>query len=339
MAVMVWGEGVVQQYQLKDNQLTLTLSGVSLKAITIHTVSEKNMITIEIPDCHIAPNLAMTPSFSSRYLEKMECISGLFGDSTLLLYLKPQVSYQTRMDIKSGKITLIFSSVTPLVKMPTIVLDPGHGGKDPGATGVSGIQEKEVVYAIAVDTKKKLEALGYKVYLTRGADEFVSLTRRPKIAQEKSADLFISIHANATSSSTSLSRGVEVFYYSKKSSAYAQTIAAYENSVDQKFGITSSLTDLIVNDIFYQMNQGKSAELGAPMARDITFQTGEINRGLFGANFAVLRGSPVPAVLVEVGFLTHEEEGKSLGNAIYQQKIAQGITNAVDRYFEQSKEK
>lgn len=215
-------------------------------------------------------------------------------------------------------------------KNHTIVIDPGHGGKDPGAVA-NGIKEKDIVLKIG---KYIAEELGndYNVILTRDDDRFIPLGDRAKIAEEKNADLFISLHLNANTSKSP--RGVEVYYYSKKADSYAMEIAAFENSVDEKFGVENKgYTDLIVSDIVYNINMEKSIKLSEIVLNNIVKHTKFSKRKVLGARFTVLATSKVPAILVEAGFITNRGEAANLNKTSYQKNIAKAIAESVKKYF------
>lgn len=323
----------VTNYSLNSNMLAINLNYKIPPAPFIKYISDKNMIYIDIPDTTLS-SLALKQSINnSEYIKKMDALNGYENDVTIFIYLNPGVKYQYVLSGSSKQFQFTFTKVNIPNKKITIVLDPGHGGKDPGAVGIGGIQEKNVVYAIAMDLQKILLQDNFNVVMTRNTDKFVTLPGRSRIANTSSADFFISIHANAATSQTGIMKGVEAFYFSKTPSQYAQTIAAYENSVDKRFGVQDSYTDLIVNDIFYQINQDKAAQMAALLTQDIAAATGEQNRGIYGANFAVLRGSKMPSVLVEVGFVTNSIEARNLNSPVYQLEIASAIAQGVEKYY------
>jgi len=337
LACTVYGASstTLKGYNLSQDNLVLTLSYSVPPAPYIKYIADKNLIYIELPDTQLSSSLIKPTMIQTQYIKKIDMMNGFDNNVTIFIYLNPNVKYKYILDSKLKQFTFSFTKSVPITpqKRITIVIDPGHGGKDPGAVGIGGIHEKDIVYNIAMDLRQILQQNNFNVILTRSSDTFIPLPNRSNIANKENADFFISIHANATAAKSELMRGVEAFYFSKTPSQYAQTIAAYENSVDQKFGIQDTYTDLIVNDIFYQINQDKSAEMASLITSDIASDTGEQNRGIYGANFAVLRGSKMPAVLVEVGFLTNSIEGKKLMNATYQYSIARGIADAIVKYY------
>jgi len=231
-------------------------------------------------------------------------------------------------------------AASPYHAIKKIVLDPGHGGKDPGAVSMSGLREKDIVLDIARRIKRYLEAESIEVRLTRSDDTFVSLWRRADIANKYGADFFISIHANAAHSR--YARGFEVFYLSEAIDDNARAVAAAENASlkyeDSSFGNTrpSSSLEATLWDIEYSENRRESTELAESITESACGKLGLKNRGQKGANFYVLKGAKMPSVLVEVGFISNTEESELLKDSSYREKIAEsiacGIINYKDEY-------
>jgi len=217
-----------------------------------------------------------------------------------------------------------------------IVIDPGHGGKDPGAIGYKKYREKVVVLQIAKKLKKILDNRGYKVYMTRSADKFVRLRNRTRFANRKKADLFISIHANAVGrKSAHRAHGLECYFLDKSRSSRAKRVAAIENKADMKdmgfYGKTSFLNTLSSHNIVAANKLAidlQRSTLGA-LKKFYTVKDAGVREGPFW----VLVGAQMPAVLVEVGFITHPKEARMLVNKKYQKTMAMGLANGVERYF------
>jgi len=212
-----------------------------------------------------------------------------------------------------------------------IVLDPGHGGKDPGAVGYSKKNfEKEVVLELALKLKKKLEQqLDVVVLLSRDKDEFVSLQQRTKFANENSADLFISLHCNAHRNSKI--DGIEVYYLSTAKTDEARAVEAMENQVVYEYEggkeAVKKYDDLafILADMAQSEHLEESFNLGANLQTALVNATKAYNRGVKQANFYVLRGAFMPSVLLEFGFLSNKEEEKKLINSSYQEKLIDSV--------------
>ena len=218
-----------------------------------------------------------------------------------------------------------------------IVIDAGHGGRDAGAVGSKTKYEKHAVLQIALRTGKILKKRGYKVYYTRSTDKFIKLRDRTKYANRKNADLFISIHANATKRKSL--HGVETFFLSPARSKRSKNVAALENKSDiDEMNYFSKQTFLNV------FNREKII-LANKLALDV--QQGMLNRlkskyskirdgGVREAPFWVLVGAQMPAILVETGYISNPTERKRIFNSHYQNLLASGIADGIDSYFSKS---
>lgn len=222
-------------------------------------------------------------------------------------------------------------------KIPTIVLDAGHGGEDPGAIGSTGLKEKDVVLAIAKILKKQLEEQGYRVGLTRTGDYFVSLADRVKRARVLKADLFISIHADAFHKPTA--RGTSVFVLSEKggTSAAASYLAKKENEADLIGGVPLKSRNDDLLKILLDLSTTKQIEFSQRFATLALDKLKLINvlhgQGVERAGFAVLKAPDIPSVLIETAFISHEEEEKKLASNTFKQEIANSLVAAVQKFF------
>lgn len=221
---------------------------------------------------------------------------------------------------------------------PLVVIDPGHGGKDPGAVGYGKIYEKNITLAAAKELQRQLLATGmYRVILTRETDIYLKLRERVNIARKAEADLFISIHADSIENSKV--RGASVYTISKKASdAQTAKLAERENQVDligmdlsgEDEDVAVILTDLLVNDT---MNQSKffANTLTGTISTKGTKMLPNPHRS---AGFAVLKAPDIPSVLIEIGFLSNAQEAKMLSNKTHRKKIVSSIKAGIDAYFE-----
>ena len=222
----------------------------------------------------------------------------------------------------------------PERRIHRLVLDPGHGGKDPGAIGTVGTLEKTVVLDIVERLKRKLEEQGFEVLLTRSTDRYVPLSARSKFACEKKADLFISVHANASPNRSAC--GFETYFLSEAKSDWERAVAARENAA-LEFELADSSADvedleLILTDLAQNEYLTESSELAAAI-QETTFPHARIrNRGVRQANFYVLRCNYMPAVLVECGFLTNRSEEKLLRNPNHRERISEGIARGIAEF-------
>jgi len=219
-------------------------------------------------------------------------------------------------------------------KLREVIIDAGHGGKDPGAIGVAGIQEKTVNLDVAQRLKKLLEAAGIKVTMTRKDDTFISLQERTEIASRSKADLFVSIHANSNPSRGV--HGVEAYCLKdlgtlEKNEAQRQMNhkLMFKNLAMKKGSL--SLDD-IVEDMLYTHKQSVSTALAVKLADRVAQEAKTQCRGDKQSHFFVLRNTLIPAVLVEIGFLTNPKEGRLLKTGDYRQKVAEGLANGILGY-------
>jgi N-acetylmuramoyl-L-alanine amidase len=212
-----------------------------------------------------------------------------------------------------------------------IVIDPGHGGYDPGALG-AGTSEANVVLDVALRLEALLREAGVDVILTRRTDEFVPLEERPAIATREQADLFLSIHANA--SRTRTARGVESYYLNFATDPNAEAVAARENAAT---GRTINNLPEILKAIALNSKLDESRSFATLIQRAMASQlstadSGLRNLGVKQAPFVVLIGAAMPSVLVEISFITNAQEGRLLRSGAYRQRIAQALFDAVRGY-------
>ena len=225
-----------------------------------------------------------------------------------------------------------------LTPLRTIVLDAGHGGHDSGASGPTGLQEKELVLDVTRRVKKLVEdQLGLKVLLTRDADFFVALRDRTSFANRERADLFVSIHANAHRQAAT--DGVETYFLSSEATdSAARQVAAAENGVVQlerpngRGGNRMDVVKAILWDLAQSEFQMESERL-AEIVNDSIIRTLRIaNRGVKQAGFYVLGGAAMPAILVEIGFVTNPREERRLKETRYREEIARAILTGLAEY-------
>jgi N-acetylmuramoyl-L-alanine amidase len=219
------------------------------------------------------------------------------------------------------------------LKISRIVIDPGHGGHDTGTIGPTGLEEKAVVLDVALRLRKLVEQrLGSSVVMTRTDDTFIPLEERTAIANQQGADLFISIHANASADRSA--RGLEVYYLNFTSDPNSLAVAARENATSQE-----SVHQL--QNLIKKIALSEKIEESGDFAQQVDFAldraiTGSGNhqpdRGLKKAPFVVLIGADMPSILAEISFLSNARDEKLLRQARYRQKIAEGLYRGIARY-------
>ncbi len=224
-------------------------------------------------------------------------------------------------------------------RLVIVALDPGHGGEDPGAIGPSGLREKDVVLAIGLQLRDRLNALpGLRVMMTRDADFFVPLGERVRKARRVQADLFVSIHADAFFKPEA--RGASVFALSTKgaSSTAARWMAEKENAADLVGGVNAaSVKDAQVLRAMLDMSTTAQIKDSLKLGNEVIGRigrVGQLHRGTVEqAGFAVLKAPDVPSILVETAFISNPEEEDKLRDPAYQQQLVEALASGIQRYF------
>lgn len=221
--------------------------------------------------------------------------------------------------------------------LPLVMLDPGHGGKDPGAIGVSGTYEKHVAFATAQELKRQLEAGGRcRVALTRSRDVFIPLPGRVAIARDHGAALFMSMHADAVSDHSV--RGASVYTLSDMASdPQTAALAARENSVDRLGpalgGVPPDVAQILASLVRKETREG-SARAARQVVGALQPDVGLLGNPARHAQFAVLKASDVPSVLVEMGFMSNLLDEAALRRAEHRIRVAAALRHAVEAYLD-----
>jgi N-acetylmuramoyl-L-alanine amidase len=214
----------------------------------------------------------------------------------------------------------------------TVIVDPGHGGTDPGAIGVGGLREKDVTLRLSKLLTKKLRSMGFRVVATRETDRFVSLEERTAIAEASNGDVFISLHANAAPRRSV--QGIETYYPDANHERHSLRVAMRENGVsrDQLDELQRTLAKLRIAEIS-PYSQRLASLVQGELARALPSRYGKIqDLGAKKGPFYVLFLSNMPAILVEAGFLTNKSDAKRLRNGDYLDSVATQISMGLKRY-------
>ena len=254
----------------------------------------------------------------------------LLGHGTVASFLLPAAS--------------AFAEVTPARhrlrpgSLPLVMLDPGHGGKDPGAIGVSGTYEKQVALATAQQLRRQLEASGrYRVVLTRTRDVFIPLEERVALAQKHEATLFVSMHADALSNHAV--RGASVYTLAQTASdAQTAALAKRENSADRYAGPAFRGVSPEVARILASLVRQETRVGSARMAHSVVGAMGRDDVPLLPnparhAGFVVLKAADIPSVLVEMGFMSNRQDEAALRQPQHRVLVASALHRAIDLYF------
>ena len=224
-------------------------------------------------------------------------------------------------------------------RLVVVAIDPGHGGEDPGAVGPSGLREKDVVLAVALKLRERINSVpGMRAMLTRDADYFVPLGERVRKARRVQADLFVSIHADAFF--TPEARGASVFALSATgaSSTAARWMANKENAADLVGGVNSTIVkDAQVLRAMVEMSTDAQIKDSLKIGREVLERIGKVGalhkRSVEQAGFAVLKAPDIPSILVETAFISNPEEEAKLRSEAYQDQLVEALHTGIRRYF------
>lgn len=325
-----------------ENQLIVNLSNTNGKSDAETKLASGTMIkrVTQIQDGSLLKISATLTGAINAIEKKQIMILEPNGDNDYRLVI--DFAAGTGVGIKNTASTTAAATKTTTTPAKTtanqhiIVIDPGHGGKDPGCIGKSGTQEKTIVLSVAKKLKNKLDANGFKTFLTRSGDTYLKLAERAEIAEKKRADLFISLHANANPSRDV--KGFSIYTLSEKASdEEAKKLAESENAADKidVDGFEQFSKDIRV--ALSALQQHAVAELSEEYANDcakslnraaVEQQKGPAVRH---APFAVLR-STVPGALIELGHLSNKNEEKLLKSDAHQNKLVDAIAKSVNSY-------
>lgn len=327
-------------------------------------ISDTDRIYIDLKNCTVEQNMEGSTIIQDPFLHRLRVAQYDPTQVRVALDVKDMKSYQIFsladpyrliIDVRGKKPTAGTVEKPQTVTVPkgsqtstlarqlglqvgTIVLDPGHGGKDTGAISANGVYEKDIVLQIAKKLKKRLEATtGCRVVLTRTTDRFLSLEERTAIANANKADLFVSLHTNAHDDQRL--RGTETYFLNLSKDKESARVAALENATS-----TRKISDLehILKDIMLNTKINESAQLAKSvqqkMISDLSRRyDGVKDLGVKQAPFYVLLGAEMPSVLIETAFISNRAEEQRLRDGNFQENLAAGISRGIEAYIEQMK--
>ena len=257
--------------------------------------------------------------------------------ATLLLPAWAATAAPRQPDPKSRPVA---GRAAPARPAPVVMLDPGHGGKDPGAIGYSGTFEKHIAFAAALELKHRLEAGGaYRVVLTRSRDDFIPLEDRVALAERAGAQLFVSMHADALNEHDV--RGASVYTLSDTASdPQTAALAQRENSADRYGGpgfrnVSPEVASILASLVRQETRIG-SAHMAQSVVRALETEVPMLTNPDRHAGFVVLKATDIPSVLVEMGFMSNPADEAALRRPEHRAKVAVAMKQAVDGYFRMS---
>jgi N-acetylmuramoyl-L-alanine amidase len=287
-------DGIPRVLQVRVEQLSarfrVVVEGTTPLAYTVRELPEPDRIVVDVADAVFVPVKQEIP-VAGGVVEEVRAAQFQTEPNVtrVVVVLRRKAAYTVSAGGDAGQF-LVVEIPEPSLRAPVVAIDAGHGGRDPGAIGPTGLQEKDVVLDIAQRVRELLVRAGVRVVMTRETDTYVDLPDRPRTAKQQGASVLVSIHANA--STRSAVAGSETYYLSPQSLVLAQLI---------------------------------QEELGRV--------PGLANRGVRTANFLVLREADMPAVLVEVAYLSNADEEARLRQAAFRQRLAEAIGRAVQRFL------
>jgi N-acetylmuramoyl-L-alanine amidase len=350
-------QAVLSAPQADGARLVLELSAAPSQP-KVFTLSGPERLVIDLPRTSLAKGLRLPAPAGP--VSAMRDGQQPGGTLRLVLDLKQGMTHQTRVEgrqliVELGRVAAAPAPAAPEPPKPVraehapadagrdliVAIDPGHGGKDPGAIGKDKTQEKAVVLAISRALAKIIDAEpGMRAYLTRSDDRFIALHDRIALARRARADIFISVHADANHKSNISGSSVYVLSTTGAYSEAARLLADRENAADLKGGISLGDKDKRTASVLMDLSQtksigdsGKAADLVlAKLDRVGTIRKTEVQN----ANFVVLRLPDVPSMLIETAFISNPAEEKKLRSPAHQQAVAEAIFNGVRDYFRES---
>jgi N-acetylmuramoyl-L-alanine amidase len=325
----------------------------------IFALAEPHRIVVDLSDTRASAAL-VSDEKTTNILKGIRSANRATGELRVVFDLNSKVrprSFYLQPDGNSGHRLVVDLHSTNLSPTPiltsqqkrrtqkkefVIALDPGHGGRDPGAIGRGGTREKDVTLAVAKKMKEIINRTpGYRALLTREGDQFIALRNRVKKARERQADLFVSLHADSFRSPKVKGASVYALSLNGATSEAARLIAEKENRSDLIGGINLDDKDDLITSVLLDLSQAAtiqdSLELGDDVLKHISKVSSINNDKVQQAGFAVLKAPDVPSILVETAFLSNPTEEKKLRNSKHQQKLARAVFAGIKSHLSQSR--
>ena len=321
----------------------------------LFTLEDPYRIVIDLKDTRKSDAIEID-NVTTNLVSGLRSASKNNGRLRVVLDLQAKVrprSFELRPDGKSGHRLVVDLHATNLSPTPiktnqqkrkkarkqfVIALDPGHGGRDPGAIGKRGTREKDIALAVAKKMKTLINRTpGYRAILTRDADRYITLRNRVKKARQAEADIFISIHADSFHKSNVKGASVYALSLRGASSEAARWIAKKENSSDLIGGISLDDKDDLIASVLLDLSQTATIQDSLELGSDVLSQLGKVsrlnNRKVQQAGFAVLKAPDMPSILVETAFLSNPSEEKKLRSSKYQHKLAKAVFSGIRKHL------
>jgi len=321
----------------------------------LFTLADPYRIVIDLQDTRKSEAIEIN-NVTTNLVSGLRSASKNNGRLRVVLDLQAKVrprSFELRPDGKSGHRLVVDLHATNLSPTPiktnqqkrkkakkqfVIALDPGHGGRDPGAIGKRGTREKDIALAVAKKMKTLINRTrGYRAILTRDADRYIALRNRVKKARQAEADIFISLHADSFHKSNVKGASVYALSLRGASSEAARWIAKKENSSDLIGGISLDDKDDLIASVLLDLSQTATIQDSLELGSDVLSQLGKVsrlnNRKVQQAGFAVLKAPDMPSILIETAFLSNPSEEKKLRSSKHQHKLAKAVFSGIRKHL------
>ncbi len=326
---------------------------------TKNRLANPDRIFFDIKNCYLSKKMKSSLDVKDKIINNVRFSQFNKGTVRVVIDLKNSKDfsayllenpYRLVVDVYAGDAKGILPEPREVIKIPekkflnnirTVVIDPGHGGKDPGAVGLKGLKEKDITLSVGKKLGKMLKAKhGMKVIYTRTKDRFVPLNKRTQLANSKKADLFISIHTNASRKRSA--RGIETYFLNWTNENQAMKVAARENGIPlSKMKKQQGGLKMILQDLARSNKKEEAMKLAYnvqnAMVKDLKRNyRGIKDHGVKFALFYVLVGAEMPSILVEISFISNREEEKRLANNKYRDRVAAAIAKGIKSYISES---
>ncbi len=328
---------------LKQNLKNTTIRSITesitndSKRITIEFLSSFHLIEVAMDQTKSGYELKAIVNTSKQPLYKNDAKN--IDEFLDIVFAQNEAAEQKEISNNKAKATnnLVNKISETNKSKPIIVIDAGHGGKDPGAVNKKGDKEKYITLQYANELAELLrKSKDYEVYLTRDKDKFVSLGGRQYYARKKNADLFISLHAD--SAPTSKAQGFSIYTLSDKASdSVSEMLARKANKTDVIAGVDLTGANADITDFMIELSQKKGMQKSKSFAeilhKNVKDQIDTVSKAQRYAGFAVLKNSNMASVLIELGFVSNRSDVKKLKNSSYRGKLTKTIKQSIDEYF------
>lgn len=350
---------------LKQNNTQLILSLSGLATYKVFTLQHPQRVVLDIENAKLMTPLPKVPAHSAvkdiRLSQSQGRLRWVFDlnrtvtPQAFLFQPKKNSSYRLVLALNTATSSTAVSDAipagpTPALTVPLnvantgrpviVVIDPGHGGKDPGTTGYGGVKEKNVVLAISKQLQQLINAQpGMRAVLTRNSDYYITLRERLTRARDDKADIFVAIHADAYKDNSATGASVYALSQRGATSEAARWLAEKENN-SELGGVNLDDKSYVLRSVLIDLSQtatiGSSLQLGSYVLSSIGHMAPLHYTHVEQARFVVLKSPDIPSILVETGFLSNASQARLLNNASFQKKMAQAIMKGIQNYFYQT---